>query len=139
MAKIATKVAAKVAAKPAPTKAEKAPKEPKAPSTEQIGDLNRRISPSYRWIAGDIVRAAGTEGAPTDELIAQCHKAAKDAGLEAKDDAYWGRRLTRARALLRAAGLGVFQAQKLEKPESAKPVKQKRVAKAPKDAEFEDA
>ena len=136
MAKIATKTAAKPAPKTAAPKAEK---EPKAPSTEQIGDLNRRIAPSYRWIAGDIVRGAGTEGAPTEELIAQCHKAAKEAGLDPKDDAYWGRRLTRARALLRQAGLGVFQAHRIEKPASDKPVKQKRVAKAPKDQEFEDA
>jgi len=95
----------------------------------QEGDLQRRIKPSYRWIAADVVREAGTEPAETEGLITACHKAAKAAGLEPKEDAYWGRRLTRARSLLRKAGLGVYKGVRMAPPKSEKPAKKTGVAK----------
>lgn len=87
------------------------------PATIDVGNLTRRVKPSYRWIACDVVKEAGPDGNPTDELLGECHKAAKAAGLDPKDDAYWSRRLTRARALLNEAGFGKFTAVRNEKVE----------------------
>jgi len=131
------------AAKPTP----KAPKEEvvKEPKTVQEGELNRRIKPSYRWIAADVVREAG-DGAESADLITSCHAAAKEADLDPKEDAYWSRRLTRARALLRKAGLGVFKAKRMapadteavDKP-TRKAKNQVKRKKLPDDGQVEDA
>lgn len=119
---------AKLKTKTAPAKAPKPEAEPKEAKTVQEGELNRRVKPSYRWIAADVVREAG-DGADTGDLIKACHAAAKDAGLDAKEDTYWSRRLTRARSLLRKAGLGVFTTKRIDKPKSEKVDRKLRKAK----------
>lgn len=143
MAKIAPKsvkpIAKTKAPKAAPAEDVSEVAEPKEPLTMAVGDLTRRVKPSYRWIAGDIVQEAGPDGAETSSLISACHVAAKGAGLEPKDDAYWGRRLTRARALLRKAGLGVFKATRMEVATETKAPKAKKASKAKAAPEYEDA